>query len=122
MPTYRVYVSMNVSPKESTDRGGHVGPSLSQVVDRPHFGAKSPLPWWVHVLGGGIGSTDLMKSVWQRNMATQPCGDHLAVLCYRIVAAKPRNCLWDAINTPLCSPLQYTHSTVGSPLVKALVL
>jgi hypothetical protein len=91
---------MNVSPKESTDRGGHVGPSLSQVVDRPHFGAKSPLPWWVHVLGGGIGSTNLMKSVWQRNMATQPCGDHLAVLCYRIVAAKPRNCLWDAINTP----------------------
>jgi hypothetical protein len=38
------------------------------LADRSHFGAKSSLPWWVHVLGGGKGSTNLTRLVWPRIM------------------------------------------------------
>jgi hypothetical protein len=58
---------MYMSPKVSTNLGGHVGPSPGQVNSesgQPHFGANSALPWWVRVLGGGKGSTDVVESVW----------------------------------------------------------
>jgi hypothetical protein len=88
-----------MSPKVSTNQGGHTRPSTGQVDPeggRPtHFGGK--------------GSTDIVKSVWPRNMADRPRGGRPTVLCHRIIAAKPRNHIWDAINTsPTLSTGIYT--------------
>jgi hypothetical protein len=113
---------MYMSPKVSTDLGGHVGPSPGQVADWPQFGSKSTGPWCVSLLEGDKGSTDFTRSVWSRTMADQPCGGRPTIFCHRTIATKLRNCPWDTINTTLRSPLEYTYSTVGYPLVKALVL
>jgi hypothetical protein len=62
------------------------------------------------VLIGGKGSTDVVEWVWPRNMAGLPRGGFLAVLYLGIVATKSRNRPMDSINTPLLSPLEYTHT------------
>jgi hypothetical protein len=116
---------MYISPRVSMNWGGHAGPSLGQVDTRggqPHLGAKSAGPWRVRLLEGGKGSTDFTMSVWPRIMASRPHGVLPTVFCHGNVTAKLRNRPWDTINTTLRSPLEYTYSTVGYPLVKALVL
>jgi hypothetical protein len=69
---------------------------------------QAPARWQVCVLRCDKGSTDVVESVWPRNMASQPHGGCSVVHCHGIVVAKSRSHHFDAINTPLCSPLEYT--------------
>jgi hypothetical protein len=62
------------------------------------------------MLRGKRGGTDFVKSVLPRAKVDHPCGGHPAVFCHGNIMAKSGNCLRDTINTPLRSPLEYTHS------------
>jgi hypothetical protein len=97
-------------------------PTCPTLTGWHHFDAKSSLPWRVRMLRGGGGGTDLVRSIWPRTKAGRPRGSHSAMFHHGNTAAKSGNRLWDAINTPLFSPLEYTRSIVGYPLVKAPVL
>jgi hypothetical protein len=92
------------------------------MASGPHIEANSVEPWRIRMLEGGRWSTNFTRSVWPKYMADQPHGGCSAVLLHINVVVKLGNHLSDTINTPICSTLRYTHSTVGYPLVKTLVL
>jgi hypothetical protein len=95
------------------------------LVGRPHFGTNLAGHWRLRLLEGGRGHADSTMSVWPKFMARRPHGGPCGrptIFHHGNVAAKPGNRPWDTINTPLCATLQYRHSTVGSPLVKAPTL
>jgi hypothetical protein len=101
---------MYVSPRVSTDWGGHVGPNpdpvdlgggpLAPPWPAGPFGANSIGASLLHLLGGSIGRTDFTRLVWPKFMARRSHGGRPAVLLHRNVAAKPGNCPQYTINTP----------------------